>query len=495
MSGERIWRAGIYARLSVDGGEGKRDSIENQLQMGMAFIKEQPSMELVRCYQDLGKSGRTFGRMGFQELLEDGRAGVINCLVVKDLSRLGRNYLEMGIYVEKVFPALGLRLISLTDGYDSLSSQEEENTGLKNMVNDLYAQDISRRVALSKGLKKHMGSYVGGKAPYGLAVAEEGGRRLLVPDEHTRAIVEALFTGFGEGKSLRALARELGQHRVQPPREYERTGQVYREDGEEGKSWGAGTIREILKNPVYGETLLGGEMIVSPALLAWCQKRLEEQKKYGRRDGEEPLEKDGFEGLLFCGLCGRRLGRHTKRAKGSKKRYVRYVCPGMECRGTGIPLTALKAATAQAFSREPFPEAFAAGELKGIYGKSRETQRRELERRLKNLEKQEERRKKALAFSYMAYCKGTLSREALLEEQKRREGEEERLKRERKEAKKSLMEEEEREKEVGKSLEELAGGWVIRGFDCILPGCLVKRIVVYPERRLELLWNFRRSAL
>lgn len=493
MSRGAPWRVGIYARLSVEGEDRKKESIENQIQLGKAYIEGNGHMELIRCYQDLGRSGRSFERKGFQEMLEDGRAGIINCVLVKDLSRLGRNYLETGIYVERIFPLLGIRLIACTDGYDSLDLEGKENAGLKNMVNDLYAQDIARRVLQSKRLKKAGGSYVGGRAPYGFTVIEQEGKRLLRPDENTREIVRELFEAFGKGKSLRELAREMQRRGIRPPGEYEKTGRAYRKDGEEGKAWGTGTIREILKNPVYGDGLGKDGGIVPFALQERCRKRLEERKKY-RGDAREGRAEE-FTRDVFCGLCGRRMGRHRRRSKDGERHYVRYVCPGMECGGMGISLSVMMRVAGLIFVLELSAASLELEEIKDFYEKNRKDREKRRAQVEKDLWEKKKRLEKNMAFGYMAYCKGEALRGDFLADKKRMEAEGERLEQEIQETKRRFQMAGEREEEREKSLlEVLDGGRTDPGERERLLGCLVRRITLYPGKRMEILWNFRRNV-
>ncbi len=175
------YSAGIYARLSVEREEGRNESIQAQLAIGQAFIQSQDHMELYDCYVDIGRSGTNFVRRG------DVRMGRINCIIVKDFSRFGRNYIEMGNYLEKIFPFLGVRFIAVTDQFDSLNPfcWNSINTNLKNLVNEMYAKDIAIRVSMSKKEKYIQGSYVGGIAPYGYVAEKRDHRRILVEEKGT----------------------------------------------------------------------------------------------------------------------------------------------------------------------------------------------------------------------------------------------------------------------------------------------------------------------
>ena len=145
---EKTYVAGIYARLSVDHQDGDEVSIETQIEMGKTFIETHKDILLYDCYSDLGATGTNFGRSDFERLMQDVRAEKINCVIVKDFSRFGRNYIEVGNFVEKMFPFMGVRFISITDQYDSAKQgdcNEALSMHLKNIANELYARDVAER--------------------------------------------------------------------------------------------------------------------------------------------------------------------------------------------------------------------------------------------------------------------------------------------------------------------------------------------------------------
>ena len=166
----KIYSVGIYARLSVDSSERKNESIETQIEIAKAFVKSQSDMILFDCYSDIGKTGTNFKREGFEHMMHDVRMRKIDCIIVKDLSRFGRNHIETGNYIEKIFPFMGVRFIAVTDNFDSmnLSGQNEiMSINLKNLVNEMYARDIALKVKSSRKAKWAQGSYTGGLPPYG----------------------------------------------------------------------------------------------------------------------------------------------------------------------------------------------------------------------------------------------------------------------------------------------------------------------------------------
>lgn len=491
------WRAGIYARLSVTG-EGKTEnSIENQIQMGEAYLAQDSSIRLVKVYRDEGKTGQNFRRPGFLQMMEDVKNGIINSILVKDLSRLGRNYLETGIYVEKVFPALGVRLIALGDGYDSLKEEGEEMVGLKNMVNDFYAKDISNRAKSAKKLKKDMGSYGGGLAPYGLMVKKQGDRRILAPDIRTEKILREIFERFAQGAGLGELERELKRRRIRPPGEYKKMGEVY--GGRDTKAWGRGTIREILKNPVYGEIFLEAdsqgegkmEPFISKSVQRRCQRRLEQNQKYGRERGDVEAERDAFAGFVFCGLCGRPLRRSARikaGKEGEKKRYYRYGCPEMECK-VGISLQRLTNVVCLSFCQEIFLWGMDREETEDTCRKAYLQEEKEAAEQRKQLEGEHKRLEVRLAEKYLDYSRGWMSREAFLLEKERIAKRQRDLEEKERDMEQNLQKRQ-RERERRKGAEK--GTWTLQKEREVseLLECFVKRISLYPQKRVEILWNY-----
>ena len=206
ISGIPVCMAAIYARLSVDNDEKKSESIETQVTLIKEFIQkhnENPDREceivVYDIYSDLGKTGTNFDRPGFERMMNDVRAGKINCILVKDFSRFGRNYIETGNYLEKILPFMKVRFISVCDNYDSFApgaKNQELSMNIKNLVNDAYAKDISAKCCASKRACQKNGSYVGGMAPYGYHSVNENGIRKLVIDPETAEIVRRIFEQF-----------------------------------------------------------------------------------------------------------------------------------------------------------------------------------------------------------------------------------------------------------------------------------------------------------
>lgn len=272
-----IWRAGIYTRLSVNSDIRKKESIDTQIEIAKEFICRTDDIKYVECYADIGKTGMNFEREGFVRMMTDIRQKKINCVIVKDVSRFGRNYIETGNYLEKIFPFLGVRFISVTDQYDSEYSVGDNvwfSVNLKNVVNELYAKDIAQRVKSAKRLKREMGSYIGGKPPYGFRVKNCGERRVLYPDADTKDIVIRIFQMYTDGAACREIAEELYQKKIQRPLAYYETKEVYCPEGGILQFWSCDTIKRILTNSAYAGTAFTQEPLISKEMFEQVSQRL-----------------------------------------------------------------------------------------------------------------------------------------------------------------------------------------------------------------------------
>lgn len=251
---EKIYIAGIYARLSQERKEAYRDksnSLEMQEELCIKAANEK-DIKILRVYKDYEYSGTNFKRPAFIEMMEDIRTGRINCIIVKDMSRFGREYLEIANYIEKVFPFLGVRFISVNDNLDTkdgIKSDQSYEIAIKNIFNDLYAKDISKKIKASKEIKMKQGSFIGAMAPYGYKVDKIDGKRVLVMDEKAADVVRLIFYMAGQGKSNMQIARELTKTYTTPD-EYKRTGKNFK-DKEDTRQWDISYISKMLSDEVY----------------------------------------------------------------------------------------------------------------------------------------------------------------------------------------------------------------------------------------------------
>lgn len=338
MVRQKIYHVGIYARLSVDNHNEKNESIETQLDIAKLYIKDKPEFELYHCYIDLGKSGVHFERDGFKQLMMDIREGKVNCVIVKDFSRFGRNYIETGNFIQKIFPFLDVRFISVTDGFDSNCVQTDDfGVNLKNLVNEMYAADIAAKVKSTRISQQKNGSYTGGYAPYGYHISKIDGKRVLVVEEAAADIIRALFNQYEAGNHYKELIKWLYKNKIHRPTEYRKYKHIYCREGEILFEWSKWTLKSIFTNPVYMGCLIQGtcEAIVSREQFLKIACQFEKQSLYYRnhKNNENPsilLEEDIFNGILFCGNCHCKMKRKvlTKNLNhGEKKRSYIYDCP------------------------------------------------------------------------------------------------------------------------------------------------------------------------
>lgn len=378
--GKKRYKAGIYARLSADINERKSESIDVQEEIARKHIERlnregKEVIDIIECYRDLGKTGSNFDREGFKRLMQDIRLGDIDCVVVKDLSRFGRNYLEAGNYIEKIFPFLGVRFIAVSDGIDTGDKGNDTKqmaSEIKNLVNDMYAKDFSKKAKTGLKQRREAGSYVGGPPPYGYRAVWEGKVRRLVPDENAAGIVEHIYQSFIEKGSYKAVTDDLNRRRVNPPAVYKETGEVFCQPDREYKGWDKSAVERVIGSRTYAGTLAQGktsitardessrihkpeeewvvrenahEALVSTELYRKAQeikKRIEEASASRKHPTEGvPIGGNIFDHVLYCGVCGRKMTRHSHAktyADGHKGRLEGYFCLyGGQTKTAGCP--------------------------------------------------------------------------------------------------------------------------------------------------------------
>ena len=257
----KLYKTAIYARLSVDRDCKKSESIDNQLEIIKGYIQEHPELKNYKEYIDKGYTGTSFDRLGFNELMDDIKDGRINAIIVKDLSRFGRNDLETSNLLETILPFMQVRFISVNDRYDSaegVSSNKALELALKNLVNDMYAKDISRKVYSAKRRNMNDGRYIAKEAPYGYKIDRESVNRSLVIDEEAAEVVREIYQRAGEGYCYRSIVSFLNMEGYSIPGEYKKTGSII-DRSEKRKGWRIGTLSNILSNLVYTGTLIQGK--------------------------------------------------------------------------------------------------------------------------------------------------------------------------------------------------------------------------------------------
>ena len=265
MSKINSYNACIYARLSRDDGDKlESDSIINQKALIRDFLSKHPEIHAVSEKTDDGYSGVNFDRPAFQEMMEDIRSGKINCVVVKDLSRFGRNYIEAGNYIERVFPFLGVRFIAINDNYDSLDRNQSDSLIIpfKNLINDAYCKDISVKIRSQLEIKRKKGQFIGAFAAYGYLKDEEDHNKLVV-DTYASEIVRAIFKWKIQGMSQGRIANKLNMQGVLCPMEYKLSlGMKVQTNFRVHKKalWSSKAVTRILTNEIYTGVLVQGKV-------------------------------------------------------------------------------------------------------------------------------------------------------------------------------------------------------------------------------------------
>lgn len=245
----------LYARLSVE--QDDNDTIQNQVALLQNYIKEHEDLGAYRIYTDNGFTGTNFNRPAFQEMMQEVQSGTIRCVVVKDLSRLGRNFIETGYMIETLFPKLNVRLISINDHYDSLRNADlsDISVPVRNMVNELYAKDVSRKICASNEARRRSGNYTIEKCIYGYQVDKDSNQFIINPE--TAPIVVMIFRWFIDGVQSSEIAKRLNALNIETPKEYK-----YRNEFgaplEKKQYWDSGKVRSILTKEAYtGDRFLG----------------------------------------------------------------------------------------------------------------------------------------------------------------------------------------------------------------------------------------------
>lgn len=373
-----VFFVAIYLRLSrddedIDGSvKSESDSISSQRELVRSYVRDHDDMELFDIYVDDGYSGANFDRPEFRRMMTDIEAGNVNCVIVKDLSRLGRDYIEAGRLIQKTFPAFHVRFIALTDNFDSQSADNSTKSlvvPVKNFINDSYCRDISQKVKSSQKAKREQGKFIGSFAVYGYRKSEED-KNQLCPDGYAAQVVRNIFAWKLAGMSAQAIALRLNGLGVLSPMEYKKSlGEKYSTSFRTGitAKWSAVAVNRILTNEVYTGVMVQGKSgkvnykvkkTVAKPREEWIRVEGTHEAIVSSEDFDtvQDLLKvdirakaDGscshiFSGFLFCGDCKEPMYRRVNRYKGVSKVY--FICPtrnrGQGCTRHSIPEEELK---------------------------------------------------------------------------------------------------------------------------------------------------------
>ena len=350
----------IYARLSVEN-SGKDDdgnSLQNQIAVCEDYLDGCPHLRLTEVYSDNGRTGTVFDRPAWNRLMDDVRTGKIQCIVVRDLSRFGRDYVETGSYLEKIFPALGTRFISVKENFDNFTcgnAMESLSVSLQNLVNAMYSRDISKKVSTALRAQMETGNFRNRNLPYGYLW--NGDKTAYVVDEEAAAVVRQIFEWKRQEVSVYTIVERLKTGGIESPERHKRRAGARSGGNIQGEGWCPSTIRGILQNRAYiGEMVCGksetalykglkkhvtetDKWIVvpdahPPIVSASDFEAVERQMREDSAHRETAMEWsadiragmiDLFAGKIFCADCGKRMYYKRQRICGCKNVTFRGV--------------------------------------------------------------------------------------------------------------------------------------------------------------------------
>ena len=350
---ERKYSVGIYVRKSC-AEENNSDSINTQISMVENFVAKNDNFRIYDIYADNGETGTKFDRPEFNRLMEDIRTGSVDCVVVKDLSRFGRNYMEAGALLETIFPYMNVRFIAVNEHYDSLSETAQDNSltiSVENLLNDLYAKDISKKINSAYLENFKQGNYMGAYAPYGYLRSPDNCHRFII-DSETAPTVKKIFEMKANGETYQGIANYLNKEGIESPSNYKyRIGILRDKRFAAEKPWLAGVVKSMLSNQCYIGNIVQGKKrcrnstnnkMVAMAENDWfisenmhkpiidrdlwdkVQKSINETEKiYKDRQGKY---KDRFqpENLLFKKIICSECGKFLRRGHQCPKDYIIY---------------------------------------------------------------------------------------------------------------------------------------------------------------------------
>ena len=337
-----------YIRLSKeDGDKEESDSVGNQRKLITRYLNGKDEFILHDCYIDDGFSGTNFNRPSFQRMISDIEAGVIDCVIVKDLSRFGRDYIDTGKYLERYFPDHDVRFISITDNIDSAKQSYDMLLPIKNIFNEQYARDISKKVYASMNMKQKAGDFIGAFPSYGYKKSPVNKNKLLI-DEYAADIVREIFSLYIQGVGKLSIAKRLNAKNIPCPSEYKRlNGENYKNPRrlKNASYWTYSTIHTILQNEMYIGNMVQGtrhqrlrgkqraldrkdwiivENTHDPIIDLETWEKTQRLLAIQHRDLDLETNKSIFAGFLKCGDCGRSMMKNYWRRVDGSYSYAFY---------------------------------------------------------------------------------------------------------------------------------------------------------------------------
>lgn len=357
----RIWKTALYVRLSVEDNGKDSDSVENQTTLLEDYVANHPNLKKVALFVDNGYTGTDFLRPEFNRMMEAVQAEIVDCIIVKDLSRLGRNYIETSQFIEKICPFYNLRFIAVNDSYDTatVTSEGQLSASLQNIVNDYYAKDISRKVTSALQAKMERGDYIGNYAPHGYRKDPENKNHLLI-DPETAPVIRQIFEMRAEGISYMGICKKLNDAGIPSPGQHKLNQGIETNNNKKKRTvlWNKHKITEILKDIVYighlaqkkgSQCLYGGipyhitsedewivvknthEPLISEELFERVQQinsaALERQKANTGKYDHLPKDKNIYGKKFTCADCGSIMKLHRSISTKKDKVYFTFKCP------------------------------------------------------------------------------------------------------------------------------------------------------------------------
>ena len=356
--------AGVYTRLSIeDEDDEEQNSIGNQKKIALDYLKDKDDIAVTEYYVDNGYTGMNFSRPDFQRMMNDLRSGKINCVIVKDISRLGRHFVMTSEFVEKIFPMMGIRLICINDDYDSFDENCDSASLLlpfKMVMNDSYVKDISKKIRSSISAKMDSGEYLpsASSIPYGYIRNPE--QNTCDIDEEVAPVVVRIFEMRANGVALNAIAKTLNEEGIPCPGKLRYIRGITKAAKYENALWIHGTLRKILMDQVYIGNRVHGRVkrdklgmektrrseeewqvienahqpIISQELFDKVQEAMNEaaakRNAYKQQEAPETDHREVFREKVYCGDCGsmmrgcKGLGRANE--DGERKAFIYYDC-------------------------------------------------------------------------------------------------------------------------------------------------------------------------
>lgn len=518
-----VWNTYGYVRLShEDGDKEESNSVTGQKDLIRDYLSRHPELVERGMKVDDGYTGSNFDRPAFQEMMADVKAGKVNCIVVKDLSRFGREYLDAGEYIEKIFPFLGVRFIAINDNYDSFHRNAESDDLIipfKNLINEAYCRDASIKIRSQLEIKRRRGDFIGSFAVYGYLKDPDDKHRLIV-DDFAADVVRDMFRWKLEGISAGDIADKLNTDGILSPMDYKKSlglrfATPFRVNAQ--SRWSAAAVLRILKNPVYTGVLAQGKNTTpSYKVKRRIEKPSEEwavvegrheaivdrfnfesvQKVLALDTRTSPGNKavELFSGMVFCGECGAAMIRKTVPSGG--KKYVYYICAAHKnektCFAHTLRDSALEEIVMEALGRHIRNVIDLSGLLELTDAAAlQQAGVRKLQGRLEKKQEEIDRYQRLLRSLYESLTDGIIDREEYQALKKtyttsrdEAEGQAEALR-----------------EEMGRTLELTVNnkGWMeqfrkrqnITALDREIVVSLIERILIYKDRRVEIVYRWQ----